>query len=257
MTCAIINTYYRHIDKFSLLTAQQERDLSRRAKDGDSSARDALVQANLRLVVRIAREYQGRGLELEDLIAEGNLGLFRAAEKFDPARGTRFSTYAVYWIRQAIRLALINTTPTVRVPACTVGLLIKWVRTERDLARELGYLPTSDQVADRVGLTVKQRGLVRAAIAARASCERVVPSYPGTEDHPDEPLEQADESARLHLWLDRLTPQQRDVIRLRYGLDGRRHLLREVAEAYGCTHEWIRRIEREAMRRLREMAEAS
>ena len=126
-----------------------------------------MIQANLRLVVKIAREYLGRGMTLDDLIGEGNLGLIRATEEFDPRFGTRFSTYASYWIKQAIRHALINTTATIRLPAHMVGLLTKWRRAERALTREFGYPPTPDQVAVSLGLTDSQKALVEKARRAR------------------------------------------------------------------------------------------
>ena len=126
-----------------------------------------MIQANLRLVVKIARDYVGRGHVLDDLIGEGNLGLIRAAEEFDPSFGTRFSTYASYWIKQAIRHALINTTATIRLPAHMVGLLTKWRRAERALTRELGYAPTFDQVAVALGLTESQKVLVEQGPAGR------------------------------------------------------------------------------------------
>src|SRR3954447_4031564 len=139
--------YYRDISQVSLLSAEEEKELAEAISRGDRDARSRLIQANLRLVVKIARDYAGRGMALEDLIGEGNLGLIRAAEEYDPRFGTRFSTYASYWIKQAIRHALINTSATIRLPAHMVNLLTKWRRTERALTREFGCAPTSDQIA--------------------------------------------------------------------------------------------------------------
>jgi RNA polymerase primary sigma factor len=151
-----LNTYLREIRDDPLLSASEERSLAEAIASGDRDARARMIQANLRLVVKIAREYVGRGLVLDDLIGEGNLGLIRATEEFDPRFGTRFSTYASYWIKQAIRHALINTTATIRLPAHMVGLLTKWRRAERALTREFGCAPTNEQVAVSLGLTNSQ-----------------------------------------------------------------------------------------------------
>src|SRR4051794_1208140 len=160
-------SYYHDINQVSLLSAAEERELADAIGRGDRDARGRMIKANLRLVVKIARDYMGRGLVLDDLVGEGNLGLIRATEEFDPAFGTRFSTYASYWIKQAIRHALINTTATIRLPAHMVGLLTKWRRAERALTREFGYPPTSEQVAVSLGLTDSQKSLVEKARRAR------------------------------------------------------------------------------------------
>src|SRR5689334_5271355 len=168
--CGVSNylqTYFRDINDVSLLSAAEERDLAEVIARGDSEARSRMIQANLRLVVRIARDYLGRGMMLEDLIGEGNLGLIRAAEDFDPRFGTRFSTYASYWIKQAIRHALINTTTTIRLPAHMVGLMTRWRRAERSLCRELRRAPTFEEVADLLGLSETQKTLVARAQRAR------------------------------------------------------------------------------------------
>ncbi len=158
-----LNLYLREIREDRLLSAAEEQALAEAIARGDRDARTRMIQANLRLVVKIARDYVGRGLVLDDLIGEGNLGLIRAAEEFNPRFGTRFSTYASYWIKQAIRHALINTTPTIRLPAHMVGLLTKWRRAERALTREFGHAPSSEQIAVSLGLTDSQRGLVEKA----------------------------------------------------------------------------------------------
>ena len=142
-----LETYLREINETALLTAQDEKDLAGRIADGDVQARDRMVRANLRLVVNIARGYTGKGLSLQDLIEEGNLGLLRAVEGFDPAVGTRFSTYASYWIKQSIKRALINSAKTIRIPAYMVELLSKWRRATARLADELGRTPTPEEIA--------------------------------------------------------------------------------------------------------------
>src|ERR671936_806986 len=142
-----LETYLREINETPLLTADEEKDLAYRIEEGDGEARDRMVRANLRLVVNIARGYTGKGLGLQDLIEEGNLGLLRAVEGFDPGMNTRFSTYASYWIKQSIKRALVNTAKTIRIPAYMVELLAKWRRTSARLQEELGRPPTPEEVA--------------------------------------------------------------------------------------------------------------
>src|SRR6201982_977190 len=142
-----LETYLREINETALLSADQEKELAYRIEDGDKSARDRMVRANLRLVVNIARGYSGKGLALQDLIEEGNLGLLRAVEGFDPTMNTRFSTYASYWIKQSIKRALVNTAKTIRIPAYMVELLTKWRRATTVLTDELGRTPTHDEIA--------------------------------------------------------------------------------------------------------------
>src|SRR6185503_19398273 len=159
-----LETYLREINETSLLNAQEERELATRIGQGDTAARDRMVRANLRLVVNIARGYSGKGLGLQDLIEEGNLGLLRAVEGFDPAMGTRFSTYASYWIKQSIKRALINTGKTIRIPAYMVELLSKWRRASTRLAEELGRTPTPEEVARVLGFPKKKLPIIKKAI---------------------------------------------------------------------------------------------
>jgi RNA polymerase primary sigma factor len=273
MTCArakdceasnsLLNTYLREIRDDALLTAAEERSLAEAIAAGDAAARTRMIQANLRLVVKIAREYVGRGMVLDDLIGEGNLGLIRAAEEYDPSFGTRFSTYASYWIKQAIRHALINTAATIRLPAHMVGLLTKWRRAERALAREFGYPPTAEQVAVSLGLTDGQMNLVEKARRARqlrlesgggedggtwspdeATADASFPS-------PDAQLEADDERQDLLRRLGRLDARERVILSLRFGLEGEVPLtLKEVGRRLGVTREWVRKIEIRAVRKL-------
>src|SRR5271167_3830345 len=150
-----LETYLREINETSLLNADEEKELARRIEDGDSEARDRMVRANLRLVVNIARSYTGKGLGLQDLIEEGNLGLLRAVEGFDPSRNIRFSTYASYWIKQSIKRAQVNTGKTIRIPAYMVELLSKWRRANAELQDGLGRAPTHEEVADILQLPRK------------------------------------------------------------------------------------------------------
>src|SRR5881398_1207557 len=159
-----LETYLREINETPLLNADQEKSLAYRIEKGDSEARDRMVRANLRLVVNIARGYTGKGLSLQDLIEEGNLGLLRAVEGFDPAMGTRFSTNASYWIKQSIKRAMINSAKTIRIPAYMVELLAKWRRATSKLQEELGRPPTQEEVARSLNLPKKKLNIIKKAI---------------------------------------------------------------------------------------------
>ncbi len=244
-----------------LLTAAEECALAAAIARGDQGAKRRLIEANLRLVVKIARDYIGRGIAIDDLIGEGNLGLIRATEEYDPRFGTRFSTYASYWIKQSIRHALINTTATIRLPAHMVGLLTKWRRMERSLCRELRRAPTFDETADALELSPMQRTLVARAMRARqlrlentmASDEaRWSPDESvGHGDAPDSALESEDDRVQLYRRMDRLDERERAVIALRYGLGGSNPLtLKEIGRRLGVTREWVRKIELRAVRKL-------
>src|SRR5213593_25193 len=169
-----LETYLREINETALLTAEEEKQLALRIEQGDSEARDRMVRANLRLVVNIARSYTGKGLSLQDLIEEGNLGLLRAVEGFDPTMNTRFSTYASYWIKQAIKRALVNTAKTIRIPAYMVELLAKWQRATARLQDELGRPPTQEEIALALDLPRKKLNIIKKAI-------RVYNSAPQTD----------------------------------------------------------------------------
>jgi RNA polymerase primary sigma factor len=256
-----MNLYLREIKEGPLLTAAEERELAELIALGDGNARARMIQANLRLVVKIARDYLGRGMVLDDLIGEGNLGLIRASEEFDPRFGTRFSTYASYWIKQAIRHALINTSATIRLPAHMVNLLTKWRRAERALTREFGYAPTVDQVAVSLGLTDAQRVLVdKAQRATQLRLEGGTGESGGdwTADQtseavgaPDAMLEADDERRDLLRRMQRLDERERSILALRFGLEGEVPLtLKEVGRRLGVTREWVRKIEIRAVRKL-------
>jgi len=255
-----LNSYLREIRDDALLSAAEERSLAEAIASGDVDARKRMIQANLRLVVRIARDYLGRGMLLDDLIGEGNLGLIRAAEDYDPRFGTRFSTYASYWIKQAIRHALINTTATIRLPAHMVGLLTKWRRAERAFAREFGVPPTFEQVAVTLGLTDSQKVMVEKARRARQlrlegnGEDGGAWSPDDTSASPEAPgasLEADDERQNLLRRLDRLDARERAIVELRFGLKGNAPLtLKEVGMRLGVTREWVRKIEMRAVRKL-------
>jgi RNA polymerase primary sigma factor len=253
-----MDIYLRQIRDDALLSGAEECALAEAIKSGDSDARARMIRSNLRLVVKIARDYTGRGMSLDDLIGEGNLGLIRAAEDFDPRFGTRFSTYASHWIKQAIRHALTNTTATIRLPAHMVTLLSKWRKAERALTRELGQSPTFDHVAVTLGLSESQRILVERA--KRASQLRLEggDGEPWTPDEagdhregPDAALEADDERRHLLGRLDRLDDRERTIVSLRFGLDGDDPMtLKEVGRRLGVTREWVRKIEVRAVKKL-------
>jgi RNA polymerase primary sigma factor len=254
-----VDTYLRQIRDDSLLSAAEECALAEAIALGDQDARARMIRSNLRLVVRIARDYSGRGMTLDDLIGEGNLGLIRAAEEFDPQFGTRFSTYASYWIKQAIRHALTNTAATIRLPAHMVTLLSKWRKAERALARELGQAPTFDQVAITLGLSDAQRTLVerakRASLVRREGSDDdggwSTDEARDSQDGPEAALEAADQRRELMDRLDRLDARERAIVSLRFGLDGNDPMtLKEVGRRLGVTREWVRKIEVRAVRKL-------
>ena len=256
-----LDVYLDEIRDDALLSAAEERTLAEAIARGDRNAKTRLIQANLRLVVRVARDYIGRGLPLDDLIGEGNLGLIRAASEYDPRFGTRFSTYASYWIKQAIRAALTNTAATIRLPAHMVTLLQKWRRVERQLRRELGCEPTRDQIAASLELSDAQIMLVEHALtagrirrestAADDSSGWSPDEFSDFREPPDAALEALDERNELSRRLDRLDDRERMVVSLRFGLEGDAPLtLKEIGRRLGVTREWVRKIELRAVAKL-------
>jgi RNA polymerase primary sigma factor len=242
------------------LSAQEEHELAARIAAGDRESRNRLVQANLGLVGTIAREFLGRGLHFEDLVAEGNLGLIRGAEEFDPRFGTRFSTYAAYWIKEAIRYALINTTATIRLPAHMMGLLTKWRRGERKLCRENGCSPSFEEIASSLPLSEVQKTLVRRALDAGRI--RLESSYStGPSDHlfgeltdrsdcADERAEAEEERAALWRLMRRLDARERAILTFRYGLEGDVLTLKEIGRRLGLSREYVHKLEVRALRKL-------
>jgi RNA polymerase sigma factor (sigma-70 family) len=255
-----LDDYLVAIRQDTLLTPAEEAALAEAIRLGDAIARSRLIRANLRLVVKIARDFEGRGLSLEDLVGEGNLGLIRAAQEFDPKFGTRFSTYASHWIKQAIRHALITTTATIRLPAHMVGLLTRWRRAERAFLREFGFAPTRDQLSVSLGLSETKRGMVEQALQAL----RLLPGGVTNDDDPrrldeasdhreapEAPLEYEDQRRDLQSRLQRLDDRERRILSLRFGLDGQAPMtLKEVGRQLGVTREWVRKIEVRAVRKL-------
>lgn len=259
------SAYLNEIGLIPLLDAARERVLGERVVSGDAEARRQMIEANLRLVVATARSYVGRGVPLLDLIAEGNLGLIRAVEKFDPARGLRFSTYATWWIRESVQRALMQQGRTVRVPVHVLRELAQALRARRELLLALERQPTQDELATALNKSVSDVAALFCAAEEirsldapmsdaddRALVEQLAADSGGTNG---ELGEFAD--AHLPRWLERLTVRQRFVVERRYGLAGHAALtLAEIADELGVTRERVRQIQVEALTRLRQISEA-
>ncbi len=258
-----LETYLREINETPLLNAEEEKQLAYRIEMGDSEARDRMVRANLRLVVNIARGYTGKGLALQDLIEEGNLGLLRAVEGFDPTMNTRFSTYASYWIKQSIKRALVNTAKTIRIPAYMVELLAKWRRATNKLTDELGRPPTLEEVAKLLGLPKKKLNIIKKAIRVYNSAPQTDQTeagwsidemlQDGRTKTPDTEMVENDDLRQVMTLLDKMDPREATVLRMRFGLnDEEPKTLKEIGESLGLTRERVRQIESEALQKLSE-----
>lgn len=256
-----LDVYLNSVREDGLLSADEERTLALAIRRGDRAAKDRMIRSNLRLVVKIARDYLGRGLTLDDLVGEGNLGLIKATEEFDPDYGTRFSTYAAHWIRQAIRHALVNTTATIRLPAHMVNQLTKWRRAERALGRLRGHAPGFDEVADLLGLSESKRRMVAQALDARRLCGEgcdedgetwTCDEAPDPREGPDAALQASEDRQMLLDRLGRLDARERAIVTMRFGLGGRAAMtLKEIGNRLGVTREWVRRIEARSLEKLR------
>jgi RNA polymerase primary sigma factor len=268
MSTEALQLFLKDIGKVDLLTAAQEIELAKRIERGDHGAKQEMVEANLRLVVSIAKRYRNQGLPFLDLIQEGTIGLVRAAEKFDYRKGFKFSTYATWWIRQAVARALADKARTIRMPVHVVEKLNKIARAERKLRAELGREPFSFEIGKELELTTDEVEQIRRSAQTPVSLEKPVGDEEESEfGHfltdeseplPDEAAEVTMRREALRSILGALSPRERQVLELRYGLDGQQpRTLDEVGRAFNVTRERIRQIEHQSLKKLRALADAA
>jgi RNA polymerase primary sigma factor len=261
-----IKLYLREIGQVKLLTPQEEIELAARIKKGDKKAREQMIKANLRLVVKIARDYEGIGLPLLDLISEGNIGLMKAVERFDPAKGGKLSTYGSWWIKQSIKRALANQSKTIRLPVHLVDKISKMRRTAMRLQEELGREPTDDEIAGELGMPTSRVTQMRLAAIRPASLDAPIGDDDSNnfaevvqDENADTPYEQLEDktvTAMLREMVTTLDPREATILRFRFGLDGGpERTLEEVGEKFGVTRERVRQIQNIALRKLRKMIE--
>ena len=261
-----IKLYLREIGQVKLLTPQEEIQLAARIKKGDKKAREHMIKANLRLVVKIARDYDGIGLPLLDLISEGNIGLMKAVERFDPTKGGKLSTYGAWWIKQSIKRALANQSKTIRLPVHLVDKISKMRRMAMKLQELFGREPTDEELAAELGTTAARVGMMRTASIRPASLDAPV----GDDDsntysemvmddraiNPYEDLEDKTVTSMLQDMVKHLDAREATILRYRFGLDGgNEKTLEEVGEKFGVTRERVRQIQNLALRKLRKMIE--
>ena len=261
-----VKIYLRQIGKTPLLTQEEEIDLAKRILEGDEKARNKLVKANLRLVVSIARKYLGRGLPLLDLIQEGNIGLMKATEKFDYKKGFKFSTYATWWIKQAVSQSITNKSRAIRLPNHIMEQVSKIRHATKALTTELGRQPSNEELATHLNITPGKLNLILGAIQPTSSLE--APAYSNSKDEPLSMMDLLEDESSLspeaHVMAmssseemrvameEFLKPKERDVLKLRYGLnDGCHRNLEEIAQVFGVSRERIRQIEHKALDKLR------
>ena len=260
-----LEIYLKQIDESKLLTAEEEKDLCRKIiHENCPMARDRMIRSNLRLVVSIAKRYMNRGLPLTDLIEEGNLGLLKAVENFNPEMGARFSTYGTWWIKQAIKRALINAVQPIHIPAYMVELIARWKKTHRELEDKLGRQPTIQELADAMEMPPRKIRIIRKAVRA---FQRPAQTGGTGEDgeapslaemlqdertaQPDEQVLKEDDLKTIAILLDAIDDREARILRLRYGLDGEEPMtLKEIGKHIGLTRERVRQIEIEALRKL-------
>jgi len=256
-----LETYLREINKVPLLTAEEEKSLAREISMGDLASRERMIRANLRLVVSIAKHYMNRGLSFMDLIEEGNLGLLKAVERFNPDEDCRFSTYATWWIKQSIRRALVNTVKTVRIPSYMVEIITKWKNANMELTCELGRQPSTEEVAKKLDLGDDQKHLIRRAMRANqtagqsVSLESLIQGYDSLPDTrmkpPEDEVLDSSQATLIQELLTTLSEREGYILRLRFGIDREETMtLKEIGDELGLTRERVRQIEKEAMSKL-------
>ena len=256
-----LETYFKEINQIDLLTPDEEKELAHRVRAGDPEAREHMARANLRLVVSIAKNYVDRGLSLLDLIEEGNLGLLKAVERFDPAEECRFSTYATWWIKQSIKRALIDTVKTVRIPAYMVEMIGKWKNATSELTIELGRRPFFHEVAEKLGIPEKNLGIIKTALRTSSSSSQTISLEnmwtlsEVLEDknarQPEEILFDSIEIEMIEKLLGTLDERESTILRMRYGLvNGDPMTLKEIGERVNLSRERVRQIENEALKKL-------
>ncbi len=261
-----LKLYLCEIGKVKLLTPQEEIELAARIKQGDKKAREQMIKANLRLVVKIARDYEGLGLPLLDMISEGNIGLMKAVERFDPAKGGKLSTYGSWWIKQCIKRALANQSKTIRVPVHMTDKISKMRRAATRLLEEFGREPTDEELGEDLGIPASRVAQMRMASVRPASLDALIGDEDSNKfsdvvedenaDSPYEKLEGKAVKAMLQDMIKNLGSREVEILRARFGLDGRRQMtLEEVSEGMGVTRERVRQIQNSALRKLRKMIE--
>jgi RNA polymerase primary sigma factor len=261
-----IKLYLREIGQVKLLTPQEEIQLAARIKRGDKKAREQMIKANLRLVVKIARDYEGIGLPLLDLISEGNIGLMKAVERFDPAKGGKLSTYGSWWIKQSIKRALANQSKTIRLPVHLVDKISKMRRTAMRLQEEFGREPTDEELGEELGITASRVAQMRMAAIRPASLDAPIGDEDSNnfaevveDESADTPYEQLEEKTVTRMLQDMvktLDTREATILRSRFGLDGGSlKTLEEVGEKFGVTRERVRQIQNIALKKLRRMIE--
>ena len=261
-----IKLYLREIGQVKLLTPEEEIQLAARIKKGDRKAREQMIKANLRLVVKIARDYEGIGLPLLDLISEGNIGLMKAVERFDPAKGGKLSTYGSWWIKQSIKRALANQSKTIRLPVHLVDKISKMRRTAMRLQEELGREPSDEELGEELGISSSRVAQMRMAAIRPASLDAPIGDEDSnnfaevvqdeTADTPYEKLEEKTVTKMLQEMVKNLDHREETILRARFGLDGSpQKTLEEVGAKFGVTRERVRQIQNIALKKLRKMIE--